>query len=678
MLKKFAERHSLNKANLLLALSFLFFAALATCVIFWLPPITRYSFGISIPGQDVVISPRTANQPSTNLRLELTSRQMLDSRRETPAKTGIHLLNNSLGERQFEAGIRDSQGRLRWVDFQCDGFPILLRDRFAVATKDNQLVSIDLQDDTQPKQFVDLKGDAFALEPIVGSDGQFLVQQRVANLMLDWTLFSVGSGGLDAKASWPAANPTTQVGSELWELDLPGKAVNIRTLPAGTVTERLSVPPEFYRAASVSGVECFAQGPFFVVSNSAASTQEIFKLPNFAKMNLPSSDLFPARLGSDTDIKVFFDVAAVDEGLLLGWDTKNNKLRWEHCVHNEPTLYEKIESNLAIGYPGMGYTIDIIDGVTGRVVDQIQPYRFAVWLLPLLLIGWFTWLVVYCRRGNKRPILQVLVGSGTSLAALILYMAYWRLIPGYPQVPLFNYCHGLFLGFAIAAYTWLVFGKTRLSLRYLPLLAVLSLQLFICGFVFSNDYRFAAEAFISTMVPASVVAIPMLLVRWAGFRFENLSRGFLESKDAAKNERRFPIRDLFIASLGFAIFLACLKPALNWLDLPTIDPLIIFGSASVICGGIAILLSAQSKAAYVRWSCLLLVLFLYLSLVGEALLEFTLGHYWYFPERMSMIPLVYRVIATAFTTQYLIQSAFAGAGWHLCRQQSSVLGSQNV
>ncbi|MEM8735668.1 MAG: hypothetical protein AAGG44_15645, partial [Planctomycetota bacterium] len=240
------------------------------------------------------------------------------------------------------------------------------------------------------------------------------------------------------------------------------------------------------------------------------------------------------------------------------------------------------------------------------------------------------------------------------------------------SMPIYNFCHGLFLGLANGACLWLVLGRTRFSLRYLPLLGVISLELVICVLTFT-EVRFAGEALVSTLVPAIVACIPMIGIRLAGFRFQLITNPSGAAEDLPENQddrKRLSIRDLLLASFGFAVFVACLKPALEAFQVPTIDVRILIGTGIWMLTTAVLLTCGQSRLHRLRQLVAVLAIAILAAILVESLYTFVTGQTFGLP-RMDQILVIGRVLAAATLTQYCIHSIYAAHGWRLTRAMAS-------
>lgn len=656
----------------LLAVSFCVLVLALLFLIARLPPIYSYGFEYSEPANEVVVFYRTGGGYCDPVRIRLEDGGLSYNRRELPRKVGLASgLRNNGKKIVSEAGIRDSGNILKWADLETPAYPLLVDERFAVwvtqeegkfnckdlQKPDAEISSIIVDKHVEPFGCALLTSDRILLTSKVVFEAQQCVSfNRIVKLE---------DGQLREIAKWPNANRCFQVADELWEFDLQDLVIRKRSVLDGKVKETIPFPKEMGISSSGQRVQLQMLDDVLLFFEINSNESRFFAMPSMKRLTV-GPGFSPSLSGTVENSSIFYKMQSGRVGHFLSWDMEQNAKIWEYKLRSSPTLFRSLGDELLIGSRGNGYIIDFVSRKTGTVTRSLQPFAWAVWLIPVLVFGWFVWVLQFQRNRVVSPIAGVWFAFAVTLAAVTGYMTFWKLIPGVPQVPLFNYCHGLFLGAAIAGFTWLILGKERLSLRYLPLLGVFILQLFICGFVFSKNYRFAAEAFISTIVPSALTAIPILFVRWAGFRFWLNDKAESEERQA-ESAVRFPIRDLFIASFCFAIFLAVLRPAMTWLNLPAIDPLVIYGSVATVVGTFLVLASTQSKYLPARCLAFALILALLAMMLVEAMYEFTMGVS--LPvDRMSMVPVVFRVIGTGLITQYIIQFAYVSTGWRLTRQ----------
>lgn len=661
---------------LLLVSSFLVLLAAFVYLTAWLPPVFRHGFAFSKPANEIALFHRTGANDLASVRLRLDDGHMYYHRRDVPVEAGVAHTAGTTRQMLSEFSVRDPDGNLRWVDLPTDWFPLLIEERYAVWVSNEQgkIICKDLEQPNLESSQLDLLVSTKQYGTSALSENRILITDTTVpppSTQPDFNrIIEVDDGQLREVARWLNSNVCYQVGDELWEFDLTEGLINKRSVMDGKTLETVPFPKQLGIFGNGKRFNLQLVDKILIVWDNQKNESSFFLVPELTPLSVEGKQVYPSLLGTEGRTAVFYEMVAGKVDRFIGWDVESDACSWEYRPANECTFFRPVGKDLLIGYPGKGYTFDIVDRASGQLKKRMQPFGFAVWWLPSLFIGWFVWLIALLKGSIATPAARIVFSFSVTLLSLIGYMAFWRLIPGPPQVPLFNYCHGMFLGLAIAGFIWLLFGRERLSLRYLPLLGIFVLQLFLCGFVFSNNYRFAAEAFVSTIVPSSLAALPMFVIRWVGFRFSQCEDPANDANDAEVRSSSFPIRDLFIASFAFALFFAVLRPAMAMLNLPTIDPVVIYGSLTTIVGTICVLMLTQANHPVLRLVSSALVTTLFAILVLEALVEFSLGHPFIF-SRMDMEPVVFRVIATALVTQFLIQLAYCASGWRMTRGRKS-------
>ena len=400
---------------------------------------------------------------------------------------------------------------------------------------------------------------------------------------------------------------------------------------------------------------------------NGAVQYEHFDLKTQERLSIPQGRWLPARGELRGTPTIFYHSNGQVADHLMSFDRDTDQVLWEKEFGHEITCFGRIDEHLIFGDGRYGATIQLVNSRTGKVERQFRPFGFAAWLIPLFVIFAAFWGVLWIRESSAiiPPWLNLIPLAGIPLLLLTAYLVKWDYIPGVPNLHIFNYCHGIFVGLTFAGFSWLILGRTRVGLRYLPVIGILSLLVVICRLIFS-DFRFAAEAFTSTVFPGIVVLLPAALLRWSGFRWKRyLDQG--STGPEVEKQSGIPIRDLFIAAACAAVLMAVLKPVLSRLGFPNLDMHFLVGTTLALIGASVLLICTQSTSksalrfAYGLIACLLVVA----SRLKPCILS--LRDREFFVMRMSFQLVLLRVIVTALLAQFAVLLTYRSRGWRLER-----------
>ncbi|MEM8736543.1 MAG: hypothetical protein AAGG44_20095, partial [Planctomycetota bacterium] len=473
-----------------LALSLVLLIILLVTQIRWQPPLNRYGIGFSKPDQQVLIYTDMLLPGDVRvfpLRLDLESGELRSpDHRPEPRRSGVtqFILPNA---QRAEAVYRSTDGQLarKRVVIPSRSNASLIGERYVVAY-DNQrsnLVCHDLHD-VEQGYFSEKRNGANSgwVTPLGDSPDIFLLKEWFSNGTDACTLFRIENRSLKPIKAWPAT-PNNQVSTvffegELYLADSAQRTITRLGVKDGFELGQMEFPSEVTAKEIKSGTQIWLARGCFVVSRPAVPNADtrIYTLPSLKPLSTERS-YSPTVLGVEEPWLLVVDVTSDPPTRILGWNRSTDEAAWEIEFSIEPTLFENFGDQILLGYPKLGYTFDLIDPASGDLVRRYRPFAATTWLLPTLCIGFLVWVLAVSRAPVGLPLIKLSIVATIFLLALLAYLGHWRLLPGSPSMPIYNFCHGLFLGLANGACLWLVLGRTRFSLRYLPLLGVLSLEL---------------------------------------------------------------------------------------------------------------------------------------------------------------------------------------------------------
>ena len=248
----------------------------------------------------------------------------------------------------------------------------------------------------------------------------------------------------------------------------------------------------------------------------------------------------------------------------------------------------------------------ILDRETGATIAKHQPlWGIGYWLLAwvaftsLWWIGWFArsvanggwaWLDCSC----------FLVLSMAAFAGRIL-------LSGEPTSETrfeLRTCQGICAAGVALTCLWIVFGKTRWTLKILPPIAWVA---FVCAVVMTvfGLRSWAVGAIVMTL---SILFLWMLFAAWmmrfVGVRLEEPSNGDMALPKVATGKSRFPLRDIFLLTAVVAVLCSVLRfapiPKASAFDLGFIEGIVnclLMSMNAMVVSWCAL----SGRAVWIRW-----------------------------------------------------------------------------
>ena len=217
------------------------------------------------------------------------------------------------------------------------------------------------------------------------------------------------------------------------------------------------------------------------------------------------------------------------------------------------------------------YGISIYDLSTGKLIREFDPFVWHEWSKRFAAMAFAVWCLIWLQVSTKLHGLGWLdfaVCSGLVVASCCIEAPY-------QSASGFNccVCFGIFGSWLVAAISWLSFGKTRLSIRFQPLLLLIGLTF---GLTLETIGRASLEwgqigevvDFVFGMLLLVVVLLISLLpLQWLGFQMEKESQR--DASIVQWPEQRAPavaLRDLFLLTTVFAMLFTIARwmPAIDW------------------------------------------------------------------------------------------------------------------
>lgn len=309
------------------------------------------------------------------------------------------------------------------------------------------------------------------------------------------------------------------------------------------------------------------------------------------------------------------------------------------------------------------YRIFLYDLSSGKLVRTFDPFVWSDWCNRVAEIAFGIWCLVWLRisaRLHSQGWLDMAVCSGFSVGYCGL-----RIQCIANPIQEYYVCCGIFGSWILAAIYWLIFGKTRWSVRFQPLLLLSGTTI---GFMALLLPKFAGnyvEMFsLGLFVLVIMFLLALLPLRYFRFRLEKepICNEALDS--AMKNSgSTIALQDLFLLTIVFAILFSLIRwmPNVNWRNLEAHELI----SVSLLVCMIAVpslfaCWTALSRRSWVsRWGIWVIAIIghetLAIGIAGDV-----------FPRELSPSA----IVATLFCFY-----AYRLRGWRLSRPENSSLRS---
>ncbi len=205
----------------------------------------------------------------------------------------------------------------------------------------------------------------------------------------------------------------------------------------------------------------------------------------------------------------------------------------------------------------------ILDRETGVTIAKHQP----LWAMRYIMMGWIAFVALWWIGGFPRS-----VGEGgwacldctCFLAISLVAMTGRILVSGEPtsetRIEL-RIAQGLCAAGVALTVLWIVFGKTRWTLKILAPIAWIA---FVCAVVMTV-FGLRSWAVGATVVTLSIVYFWMLFAAWLmrlrGLRLEEPRKSALPLQQGVANQSRFPLRDIFFLTAVVAVLCSVVRLA---------------------------------------------------------------------------------------------------------------------
>jgi hypothetical protein len=199
----------------------------------------------------------------------------------------------------------------------------------------------------------------------------------------------------------------------------------------------------------------------------------------------------------------------------------------------------------------------VYDLPSGKLVREYCPFAWVDWTMGCVAIAIGVWCLVWLlvsSRLHSHGWLDAVVCSGVVLA--YCGIQYQNIRPTEIHVAI---CMGIVGGLLYAATTWLVYGKARWSVRFLPLVFATGIVVAIVGFsdqkVMSDEVKFACGMFLKMFFLVTASCGLLSLFCFFGFQFGKQGSPKMIESPNGFSRSAISLQALFLLMVFFALAL---------------------------------------------------------------------------------------------------------------------------
>ncbi len=321
-----------------------------------------------------------------------------------------------------------------------------------------------------------------------------------------------------------------------------------------------------------------------------------------------------------------------------------------------------------------------VDAKTGKILKVIDPYWFIIYLEWLTAIAFFGWACVWLKLSanvHRHAWIDCALITGLSVGYILVRSR----MAGFEEDvvrPIYQLSEGIFASWLIMSSLWLVLGRTRISLRVLPQIAIVGVICLITLACIGFDNPRVWELVIATILLCLWLIVACLPLRFLGYRFSLLEQKTakeLKELNSGLAKGAIPLRDLFLLTTVLAGVMAVAKIAPPGLRVTLQMVVSLFVLVfSVTLTGIAAARVGLSQREF-GWRFLSLVVFAAIGMLLPVLWE-AANQGWKAIQAPNIAFLYWesRLHASTAIATAICLYAFRLRGWHLTRGPRSAVG----
>ncbi len=441
-------------------------------------------------------------------------------------------------------------------------------------------------------------------------------------------LFEVIDGQIQQLAGWSDLHCLNKrIGDQSYVLSLlaDGQTIEVRDTSTGKVVSKYPVPQDPLLPTTMSSLD-------FSYLNCCLR----WRVSPLLHTDILTGQTLPIPVGSE-----LLDLDNVGNRLITIRKKVTESLGFDCIVLDKTSGKELIRFDVALGHYHFGSTLGgaFLDGAnrlvlttqdhrlflydltSGQLVRNFDTFFWPEWCQQCVILTYAVWCLAWLfvsAKYHPHGWLDFVFCSGLVVA---FYTALY-----YSD---YMVCVGIFASWTHLAMTWLIFGKTRWSLRFQPLLLLAGTTTGIMHLLPLESDDKTLPLFISGLfLLMFIFLLAMMPLRWLRFRLETDRTPERAMNSVSKQESAaFALRDLFLLTIVFAFLFSILRwlPALSWNQLGTrvwILPVILSGwTASVSLFAMWVAFSRRSWK--LRLTVLLIVAISFATLAPGRITSYT-------------------------------------------------------
>ena len=463
--------------------------------------------------------------------------------------------------RRWKVTHRESDGSESIYELLLPGTPKILGDSYIVTASDEQLIALKLgEQNAIPIEFEVPSKNGVVLTYIDRNRfGFFDGLESGPNRYL----LELKNDGFHKIGSWPASQFAGMFkfnDQEVVSLEMPNGSKEIRTLLTDELVP-INIDPAIDLSVSTWGLDRKSNS-LWVVSGSTTMNFE-----SGTWRRIPNAGLDTYRLHERSRGRSIFASHDMHSIVCLD-DTLGEKIWGRNGLFPEckwGLTLEALGEDRILIYSLSEFGTMILDRETGATIAKHQP----LWSIGYIMIGWVAivalWWIGWFARSVAEGVWAWL-DCACFLVICLVAMTGRILVSGEPtsetRIEL-RIAQGLSAAGVALTVLWIVFGKTRLTLKILPPIAWVA---FVCAVVMAV-FGLRSWAVGSTAVTLSIVYVSMLLVAWLmrfrGLRLEQPRKSALPIPlhQGVGGQSKFPLRDIFLLMAVVAVLCSVVRLA---------------------------------------------------------------------------------------------------------------------
>jgi len=463
--------------------------------------------------------------------------------------------------RRWKVSHRGSDGRESNYELLLPGSPQILDDSYIVTASDKKLIALKLgEQNAIPIEFElpNTNGVVFARP----NRGQLWLIDRLELGLNRRYLFELKDGELQKIGNWQASYAYTFrfEDQEIIFLVAPDGSQEIRALLTDELIP-IDIDPSIDLSLSRWGLDEKTNSLWMVTG----STNMNFEFGSWRR--IPNAGLDTFWLHERSRGRSIF--ASHDMQSIVCIDDTSGERIWERNG-----LFPEFKTGLTLKALGedriLIYSLSefgtlMLDRETGATISKHQP----LWAIDYIMMGWVAFVAVWWIGWFARSVAEggwAWLDCACFMVISLVAMTGRILVSGEPtsetRIEL-RVTQGLCAAGLALTVLWIVYGKTRWTLKILPPIAWVA---FVCAVVMAV-FGLRSWAVGSTAVTLSIVYVSMLLVAWLmrfrGLRLEQPRKSALpiQLHQGIAGQSKFPLRDLFFLMAVVAVLCSVVRLA---------------------------------------------------------------------------------------------------------------------